>query len=95
MGDPKESLLPLCATVQIREFLGELQVSAGSGLQLLSQQNSFMKPQREESRYPWHGERNKKKAFKKMKRALTNTPSLVLPNMINPFFLYGHERLEL
>jgi hypothetical protein len=32
--------------------------------------------------------RGKKKAFKEIKRVLTNTPSLGLPNVIKPFFLY-------
>jgi hypothetical protein len=35
----------------------------------------------------------KKKPVKKIKRALTNTPALGLPDMIKPFFLYVHERL--
>jgi hypothetical protein len=33
------------------------------------------------------------KAFKKIKRALTNTPALGLPNVMKPFFLYVYERL--
>jgi hypothetical protein len=33
------------------------------------------------------------KAFKEIKRALTNTPALGLPDTIKPFFLYVHERL--
>jgi hypothetical protein len=32
-------------------------------------------------------------AFKKIKRALTNTPALGLPDVMKPFFLYVHERL--
>jgi hypothetical protein len=34
-----------------------------------------------------------KKAFKEIKRALTNAPALGLPDMIKPFFLYVHKRL--
>jgi hypothetical protein len=33
------------------------------------------------------------KAFKEIKRALTNTPALGLPDMMKPIFLYVHERL--
>jgi hypothetical protein len=33
------------------------------------------------------------KAFKKMKRALTNAPALGLPDVMRPFFLYVDERL--
>jgi hypothetical protein len=33
------------------------------------------------------------KAFKEIKRALTNTPALGLPHVMKPFFLYVHERL--
>jgi hypothetical protein len=40
-----------------------------------------------------HGMGRKKKPVKKIKRALTNTPALGLPDMIKPFFLYVHERL--
>jgi hypothetical protein len=52
-----------------------------------------MKPQSGESRNPWYEERNKKRPLKKIMRALTNAPALGLPGMINPFFLYVHERL--
>jgi hypothetical protein len=31
------------------------------------------------------------KAFKKIKRAFTNTPALGLPDVMKPFFLYVHE----
>jgi hypothetical protein len=37
--------------------------------------------------------RETKKAFKKIKRALTNTLALGLPDKIKPFFLYVPERL--
>jgi hypothetical protein len=33
------------------------------------------------------------KAFKEIKRALTNIPALGLPDIMKPFFLYVHERL--
>jgi hypothetical protein len=33
------------------------------------------------------------KAFKEIKRALTNAPALGLPDVMKPFFLYVHERL--
>jgi hypothetical protein len=33
------------------------------------------------------------KAFKEIKRALTDAPSLSLPDVMKPFFLYVHERL--
>jgi hypothetical protein len=33
------------------------------------------------------------KAFKEIKRALTNTPALGLPDVMKPFFLYVHKRL--
>jgi hypothetical protein len=33
------------------------------------------------------------KAFKEIKRALTNAPALGLPDVIKPFFLYVYERL--
>jgi hypothetical protein len=32
-------------------------------------------------------------AFKEIKRAFANTPALGLPDVMNPFFLYVHERL--
>jgi hypothetical protein len=35
----------------------------------------------------------KKKAFKEIKRALTNSPALGLPDVMKPFFLYVQERL--
>jgi hypothetical protein len=31
------------------------------------------------------------KAFKAIKKALTNVPALGLPDVIKPFFLYVHE----
>jgi hypothetical protein len=34
-----------------------------------------------------------KKAFKEIKRTLTNTPALGLPDVMKPFLLYIHERL--
>jgi hypothetical protein len=37
--------------------------------------------------------RRTKKAFKEIKRALTNAPALGLPDVIKPFFLYVHKRL--
>jgi hypothetical protein len=33
------------------------------------------------------------KAFKEIKRALTNAPGLGLPDVMKPFFLFVHERL--
>jgi hypothetical protein len=45
-----------------------------------------MKPQSGESRNPWYvwGE-EQEKAFKEIKRALTNTPALGLPDVMKPF----------
>jgi hypothetical protein len=42
------------------------------------------------------GRRTKKKgrAFKKIKRPLTNALALCLPDVMKPFFLHVHERLE-
>jgi hypothetical protein len=40
------------------------------------------------------GRRAKKKAFKELKRVLTNAVALRLPDVMKPFFLYVHERLE-
>jgi hypothetical protein len=37
--------------------------------------------------------REKEKAFKEIKRALTNSPALGLPDMAKSFFLYVHETL--
>jgi hypothetical protein len=34
------------------------------------------------------------KAYKEIKRALTNTPAMGLPNVMKPFFLYVSERLR-
>jgi hypothetical protein len=34
------------------------------------------------------------KAFKKIEGTLTNAPALGLPDVMKPFFLYVHERLE-
>jgi hypothetical protein len=34
------------------------------------------------------------KAFKEIKRALTNVPAMGLPNVMKPFFLYIHKRLR-
>jgi hypothetical protein len=39
------------------------------------------------------GRKAKQKAFKKIKRALTNAAALGLPDTKKPFFLYVHERL--
>jgi hypothetical protein len=33
------------------------------------------------------------KAFKEIKKALTNPPALGLPDVMKPFFLYVYERL--
>jgi hypothetical protein len=33
------------------------------------------------------------KAFKEIKRALTNYPALGLPDVMKPFFLHVHDRL--
>jgi hypothetical protein len=37
--------------------------------------------------------RKQKKAFKEIKRALKNAPTLGLPDVMKLFFLYVHERL--
>jgi hypothetical protein len=47
-----------------------------------------MKSQRGKDGNPWYGERRqKKRAFKKIKRALTNTSALGLPVVMKPFFM--------
>jgi hypothetical protein len=38
-------------------------------------------------------QKQKQKAFKEIKRTLTNAPALGLPDVIKPFFLYVHEKL--
>jgi hypothetical protein len=57
-----------------------------------------MRPQRVGvggNRSLWYGEgREQEKAFKEIKKALTNAPALGLPDMMKPFFLYVHERPE-
>jgi hypothetical protein len=35
--------------------------------------------------------REQEKAFKEIKKALTNVPPLGLPDVMKPFFLYVHE----
>jgi hypothetical protein len=52
-----------------------------------------MKPQRGRVETHGMGRRAKKKTFKEIKRALTNTPALGLPDVMKSFFLYVHERL--
>jgi hypothetical protein len=42
---------------------------------------------------PMERGKEQEKAFKEIKRALTNTPALGLPDMMKPLFLYVHERL--
>jgi hypothetical protein len=37
--------------------------------------------------------KEQEKAFKEIKRALTNAPALDSPDMMKPFFLYVHKRL--
>jgi hypothetical protein len=39
------------------------------------------------------GGEEQEKAFKEIKKALTNAPTLGLPDVMKPFFLYVHERL--
>jgi hypothetical protein len=51
-----------------------------------------MKSQRGENRNPRWGEKQEK-AFNEIKRALTNTPTLGLPDVMKPFILYVQERL--
>jgi hypothetical protein len=38
-------------------------------------------------------EQKQEKAFRKIKRELTNAPALGLPDVMKPFFLYVHKRL--
>jgi hypothetical protein len=38
--------------------------------------------------------RGAKKVLKEIKRTLTNAPAVDLPDVIKPFFLHVHERLE-
>jgi hypothetical protein len=49
-----------------------------------------MKPQRGEEQEPMVWGEKEEKAFKEIKRALTNTPTLGLPDMMKLFFLYVH-----
>jgi hypothetical protein len=37
-------------------------------------------------------EREQEKAFKEIKKALTDAPALGLPDVMNPFFLYVHKQ---
>jgi hypothetical protein len=77
--------------VQIREFLG----AADFCKIWIPNYSLLAKPQKEE-RAGTHGRRSKakKKAFKQIKRALTNTSALGLLDVIKPFFLYVLKRLE-
>jgi hypothetical protein len=50
-----------------------------------------MKPQSREESMVWGEEQEK--AFKDIKRALTNAPALGLPDVIKPFVLFVYERL--
>jgi hypothetical protein len=94
LGDPKESLSPLCVTIQIRSFLGT------SGFCRISFPNYsfFAKPlyKATTGRTGTHGMgRGEKKAFQEIRRALTNAPALGLPDVIKPFFLYDMRDWEL
>jgi hypothetical protein len=93
VGDPEESLPPLCATVQIREFLG----AAGFCQMWIPNYSLLAKllyeATKREEQEPMVWREGQKKAFKEIKRAFTNTPSLGLPDVMKPFFLYVHERL--
>jgi hypothetical protein len=42
---------------------------------------------------PMEWREEQEKAFKEIKRTLTNTPALGLPDVMKLFFLYVHERL--
>jgi hypothetical protein len=51
-----------------------------------------MKPQRgKNGSFPLVWGREHKKAFKEIKKALTNALALGLPDVMKPFFLYVHE----
>jgi hypothetical protein len=52
-----------------------------------------MKSHGEEDKNPWHEKKIKQKGLLKIKRALTNTSALGLPDVIKPFFLYVHKKL--
>jgi hypothetical protein len=85
---------PLCATVQIREFLGAI----GFCQVWIHNYSLLAKPLYEATkRGEWKpmvwGE-EQEKACKEIKRALINTPALGLPDVIKPFFLHVHESLE-
>jgi hypothetical protein len=60
VGGPLESPTPLCATVQIREFLGAAAFCQICIPNYALLENYFMKPQKGESRNSWYGERYKK-----------------------------------
>jgi hypothetical protein len=45
-----------------------------------------------EEREPLVWKEEQEKAFREIKRALTNVPSLGLLDVMKPFFLYVHER---
>jgi hypothetical protein len=53
-----------------------------------------MKPQRRENGNPWYRNHTKVeeqgKAFREIKRTLTNAHALGLPDVMKPFFLYVH-----
>jgi hypothetical protein len=51
-----------------------------------------MRPQSGENGSLWYGKCTRK-AFKEIKKELTNAPALGLPDVMKPFFLYVHERL--
>jgi hypothetical protein len=50
-----------------------------------------MKPQRQGEWESLVWGRQQEKAFKEIKRALTNAPALGLLYVMKPFFLYAHE----
>jgi hypothetical protein len=52
-----------------------------------------MKPQRRENGNPLLWGEEQEKAFKEIKKTLTNGPALGLPDVMKPFFLYVNERL--
>jgi hypothetical protein len=87
VGDLEEFPLPLCATVQIRVFLG----AAGfcwiwiPNYSLLAK--LLYKATKAGEREPMVWGQEQEKALKEIKRTLTNALALGLPEVIKPFFI--------
>jgi hypothetical protein len=78
---------------QIRKFLGAIGVCQiwFPNYSLLTKFRYKSTKRGERESMVWGDEQEK--AFKKIKRTVTNAPSLGLPDVMKPFFLYVHERL--